>query len=53
MEFLDEPDEQAEVDMGSMIDCVFLLLLYFMCSAQIIPEEISRAYDAGRHVDDF
>ena len=32
-------DETAEIQMGPMIDCVFLLLLYFMSAAQIRPEE--------------
>ncbi len=31
--------ETAEVQMGPMIDCVFLLLLYFISAAQIRPEE--------------
>lgn len=39
MEFIEETDTQVGIKMDSMIDCVFLLLLYFMCSAQIIPEE--------------
>lgn len=32
-------EETAEIQMGPMIDCVFLLLLYFMSAAQIRPEE--------------
>ena len=31
--------ETAEIQMGPMIDCVFLLLLYFISAAQIRPEE--------------
>ena len=35
----EKQDETAEVQMGPMIDCVFLLLLYFISAAQIKPEE--------------
>lgn len=34
-----EESQSLEIQMGPMIDCVFLLLLYFMTSAQIKPEE--------------
>ena len=34
-----EYGETAEIKMGPMIDCVFLLLLYFISAAQIKPEE--------------
>ena len=34
-----EENQSLEIQMGPMIDCVFLLLLYFMTSAQIKPEE--------------
>ncbi|NLB55476.1 MAG: biopolymer transporter ExbD [Lentisphaerae bacterium] len=39
MEFIEEAEDEVGLRMDSMMDCVFLLLLYFMCSAQIIPEE--------------
>ncbi len=35
----EKQEETAEVKMGPMIDCVFLLLLYFISAAQIKPEE--------------
>lgn len=35
----EQTEETAEVKMGPMIDCVFLLLLYFISAAQIRPEE--------------
>lgn len=34
-----EEESTAEIKMGPMIDCVFLLLLYFISAAQIRPEE--------------
>lgn len=34
-----ESHETAEIQMGPMIDCVFLLLLYFISAAQIRPVE--------------
>lgn len=39
MRFKEEKDEEAEMEMGPMIDCVFLLLLYFISAAQIKVEE--------------
>ncbi|NLB60223.1 MAG: biopolymer transporter ExbD [Lentisphaerae bacterium] len=39
MRFKDESDAACEIQMGPMIDCVFLLLLYFISSAQIKIEE--------------
>ena len=39
MRFKEEKDEPAEIQMGPMIDCVFLLLMYFIAAAQIKPEE--------------
>ncbi len=35
----EEQEETADIQMGPMIDCVFLLLLYFISAAQIRPEE--------------
>ena len=39
MPYESQDEETAEVQMGPMIDCVFLLLLYFISAAQIRPEE--------------
>lgn len=39
MRFKEEKDEEAELQMGPMIDCVFLLLLYFISAAQVKIEE--------------
>ncbi len=39
MRLPEEKDEGAEIQMGPMIDCVFLLLMYFIAAAQIKPEE--------------
>lgn len=39
MRFKEEKDEEPELQMGPMIDCVFLLLLYFISAAQIKIEE--------------
>ncbi len=39
MRFKEEKDEEAEMQMGPMIDCVFLLLLYFISAAEIKVEE--------------
>lgn len=39
MRFKEEKDEEAEMQMGPMIDCVFLLLLYFISAAQVKVEE--------------
>jgi biopolymer transport protein ExbD len=35
----EQEEQTAEIQMGPMIDCVFLLLLYFISAAQIRPEE--------------
>jgi len=39
MRFKEEADLVCEIQMGPMIDCVFLLLLYFISAAQIKVEE--------------
>ena len=39
MKFKEEKDEVCELQMGPMMDCTFLLLLYFMASSQIKIEE--------------
>lgn len=39
MRVQEEKEEGAEIQMGPMIDCVFLLLMYFIAAAQIKPEE--------------
>lgn len=39
MRFKEEKEEAADIQMGPMIDCVFLLLMYFIAAAQIKPEE--------------
>jgi len=39
MRFKEETDTGCEIQMGPMIDCVFLLLLYFISCAQIKVEE--------------
>lgn len=39
MKFREEKDENCELQMGPMMDCTFLLLLYFISAAQIKPEE--------------
>ncbi len=39
MKFREEKDEVCELQMGPMMDCTFLLLLYFMASSQIKIEE--------------
>lgn len=39
MRFKQEKEEAADIQMGPMIDCVFLLLMYFIAAAQIKPEE--------------
>lgn len=39
MKMKEEKEETMELQMGPMIDCVFLLLLYFMSVAKIRPEE--------------
>ena len=39
MRLLRESDEKVNIQMGPMIDCVFLLLLYFISSSQIKQEE--------------
>ncbi len=39
MRFKEEPDDPCEIQMAQMIDCVFLLLLYFISCAQIKVEE--------------
>ena len=39
MRFKEDPDEPCEIQMGPMLDCVFLLLLYFISSSQIKMEE--------------
>ncbi len=39
MKFREEKDEVCELQMGPMMDCTFLLLLYFISAAQIKIEE--------------
>ncbi|MCA1808286.1 MAG: ExbD/TolR family protein [Kiritimatiellia bacterium] len=39
MRFKEEKEAEAELQMGPMIDCVFLLLLYFISAAKIKVEE--------------
>lgn len=39
MRFKEESSISCEIQMGPMIDCVFLLLLYFISSAQIKVDE--------------
>lgn len=39
MKFREEKDEACELQMGPMMDCTFLLLLYFIASSQIKIEE--------------
>ncbi len=39
MRFKDDPEEACEIQMGPMMDCVFLLLLYFISASQIKLEE--------------
>ena len=39
MKFREEKDEVCELQMGPMMDCTFLLLLYFIASSQIKIEE--------------
>ncbi|MBI2437188.1 MAG: biopolymer transporter ExbD [Lentisphaerae bacterium] len=39
MKFREEKDEPCQLQMGPMMDCTFLLLLYFIASSQIKIEE--------------
>lgn len=39
MKFKEEKEEACEIQMGPMIDCVFLLLLYFIAAADIKKTE--------------
>lgn len=39
MRFKEEPDDPCEIQMGPLMDCVFLLLLYFISASQIKLEE--------------
>lgn len=39
MKFAEEKDEVCEMQMGPMLDCTFLLLLYFISAAQVKIEE--------------
>ncbi|MBI2441346.1 MAG: biopolymer transporter ExbD [Lentisphaerae bacterium] len=39
MKFREEKDEECQLQMGPMMDCTFLLLLYFLASSQIKIEE--------------
>ncbi len=39
MRFKEDPDDPCEIQMGPMMDCVFLLLLYFISASQIKAEE--------------
>ncbi|MBI2441344.1 MAG: biopolymer transporter ExbD [Lentisphaerae bacterium] len=39
MKFREEKDEGCQLQMGPMMDCTFLLLLYFLASSQIKIEE--------------
>jgi biopolymer transport protein ExbD len=39
MRFKEDPDDPCEIQMGPMMDCVFLLLLYFISASQIKLEE--------------
>ncbi len=39
MRFNEDPDDPCEIQMGPMMDCVFLLLLYFIAASQIKLEE--------------
>ncbi len=39
MKFREEPDEICELQMGPMMDCTFLMLLYFISAAQVKLEE--------------
>ncbi len=39
MKFRDEPETPCELQMGPMMDCTFLILLYFISTAQIKLEE--------------
>ena len=59
MRFKDDPEEACEIQMGPMMDCTFLLLLYFIMTLGIRLDEISRAIGgpggnprpAGREAD--
>ena len=39
MRFREDPEDPCEIQMGPMMDCVFLLLLYFISASQIKLEE--------------
>ncbi|MBU4201444.1 MAG: biopolymer transporter ExbD [Verrucomicrobia bacterium] len=39
MRFKEEPEDPCEIQMGPMMDCVFLLLLYFISASQIKVDE--------------
>ena len=39
MRFKEDPDDPCEIQMGPLMDCVFLLLLYFISASQIKLEE--------------
>ncbi|MBI3987241.1 MAG: biopolymer transporter ExbD [Lentisphaerae bacterium] len=39
MKFKTNADDTPELQMGPMLDCIFLLLLYFISAAQIQPAE--------------
>lgn len=39
MRFKEEPEDPCEIQMGPLMDCVFLLLLYFISASQIKLEE--------------
>ncbi|TAG08940.1 MAG: biopolymer transporter ExbD [Verrucomicrobia bacterium] len=36
--FSDEPDEPVTIDLSSMIDCVFILLIFFIVSTVFVEE---------------
>ena len=39
MRFKEEPEIPCEIQMGPMMDCVFLLLLYFISASQVKVQE--------------